>query len=543
MATVWRAYDLVLNRAVAVKMPIAELADDTSLTDAVLTEARAAARLSHPHLAAVHDYGEDSNGDGPQPYVVMELVEGHTLAARVAEDGPLDWTEAVTIGAQIADALTAVHDAGLVHRDVKPGNIMLAAAGPKLVDFGVAAPTGRSPADAAGRIWGTPGYLPPEQLLHGHAVPAGDVFALGVLLYECLAGRPPWQATGIDALLTEQRRVPVPALPQPTGLPPEIEPLYRRCLSATASERPAASEVARVLRQAIPAGASLRPAATTTPDAPATRPHRHRYSRRVLAMVVAPAAVLAGAIGAQLSAPPADETAQAGPMSGGQAVITAACAADYSSQRHADGSFAARLVMSHTGTQPLPRWSTQFTVPEGHRVTGVTGADWSQRANQVTVTGGRALAPGTAAGLSLKGTFDRTDGTAPSGFTLNGVECERAVTRVRSSSTPTALTAANRDRPPTRTQTRAPRTKEPATPDTATPASPSAMPTTSEPPTGSPSPPASPPQPSVEPSSEPSATTDEPSTSPTGTAAPDPSPSSHDGLPSPDRTAAATSSV
>lgn len=161
MAEVWRAHDRVLRRTVAVKVMSRELAAEAA-PEQMRQEALHSARLCHPHIAGVYDYGETVENGTRLPFLVMEYVDGPTLAGRLAE-GPLSWPEAVRICAEVADALAAAHEAGLVHRDIKPSNIMLAPAGVKVVDFGVAARTGHQAADAAGRVWGTPGYLPPEQ--------------------------------------------------------------------------------------------------------------------------------------------------------------------------------------------------------------------------------------------------------------------------------------------------------------------------------------------------------------------------------------------
>lgn len=176
MAVVWLAHDQVLRRMVRVKVQSAGISVDTP-EDAAHQEAIIAAKLCHPHIAAVHDYGETLHHGRRQPFLVMEFVDGPALAARLADVGALPWHEAAVVCAQVADALAAAHDNALVHRDIKPSNIMLAASGVKVVDFNVAA-AGDGVADAAGRIWGTPGYLAAEQLKRGPVLPTGDLFAL-----------------------------------------------------------------------------------------------------------------------------------------------------------------------------------------------------------------------------------------------------------------------------------------------------------------------------------------------------------------------------
>ncbi|MCO8277671.1 protein kinase [Actinoplanes sp. TRM 88003] len=526
MAAVWQAQDLVLHRRVAVKVLAPGLTGDADLTRAVLEEARAAARLSHPRLAGVHDYGETTDGDRRQPFVVMEFIDGTTVADHLAAGGAMPWAEALAACAQVADALTAAHRAGLVHRDVKPGNVMLTPDGVKLVDFGLAVAVGQLPVDPSGRLWGTARYLPPEQLRRERAVPAGDVYALGLLLFECLAGNPAWPADGIDALLAQRRRTPEPILPAPDGLPAAVDDLYRWCLRADPADRPSAAEVARLLHAAAPAGASS-PATTGSlraevPAVPPTRPRPpRRFSRRIVAMTVAPAAVLAGTLGANLVTSAGEEAAQAGATSDEQATL---CTANYSSSRRADGSFTAQLQMANTGEAPLTGWSARFTVPDGHHVTRISGLEWKQRADRVTVSADDVLRPGTAATVTVMGTFDRAEDATPTGFSLNGSECARAVTQVRSSDDNTvAPVTAGRDRPratearSSRTRaaaTSSPRTKAPATSSTVPvrPTSPSPLPTSPAPATSRPSGTAPPSAPTGEPPRE---TSGEPTPTPT----------------------------
>src|SRR5262249_51816797 len=218
MSEVWSADDQVLGRTVAVKVLAVPLAADPLLRAATWREARATAQLTHPHITQVYDYGEASvPGGGVVPYLVMELVAGENLADRL-RSGPLPWPEAVRVTAQVADALAAAHRSGIVHRDIKPDNVMLTGSGAKVLDFGIAALAGGSDTDG-GRLVGTPGYAAPERLRLAPAAPAGDVYALGALLYEMLTGHPlvpaqSWQ----DAAAAHRAGVPVPSL-DVLGLP------------------------------------------------------------------------------------------------------------------------------------------------------------------------------------------------------------------------------------------------------------------------------------------------------------------------------------
>jgi eukaryotic-like serine/threonine-protein kinase len=248
MAVVWRAFDLVLGRWVAVKVLSAALAADAHFRESILSEAQAAARVSHPHLAAVYDYGESLNRDGePIPYVVMELLTGRTLTERLAS-GPLPPRAGLRVCAEIASGLATAHAANLVHQDVKPGNVMLTPTGAKLVDFGVAAiagaPDGVAP---GGKIMGTPNYVSPERLIGGAVVPATDVYGLGLLIFRVLTGQLPWPA-GKPRLATRAEPDPLPAM---DGVPPAIGELYERCLAMNPDDRPTAREAATILAGAV----------------------------------------------------------------------------------------------------------------------------------------------------------------------------------------------------------------------------------------------------------------------------------------------------
>jgi serine/threonine-protein kinase len=243
MSQVWRAEDAVLGRPVAVKVLTAALATDPTLRGATWTEARSAARLAHPHVTQVYDYGETALPDGSVlPYLVMELVDGQSLADRL-RSGPLPWPQAVTMAAEVASALAAAHRIGVVHRDVKPGNVLLTRTGVKVCDFGIAALAGGQPAADGGRLVGTPAYAAPERLRSGPATPAIDVYALGVLLYEALTGHPPIAVTTWpQAATAHQSGAPVTP-PEVAGLPSQVRRLCLACLSPDPAARPTAEEL------------------------------------------------------------------------------------------------------------------------------------------------------------------------------------------------------------------------------------------------------------------------------------------------------------
>ncbi|PRY31413.1 serine/threonine-protein kinase [Pseudosporangium ferrugineum] len=284
MAVVRRARDEVLGRDVAIKLLAGRHAGDATSRSRIRDEARAAATLSHPHIAQVYDYGEAEEQGRRVPYVVMELIRGITLQQRAAS-GVLYPPEICRIGAQVASALAAAHALGLVHRDIKPANVMVTRDGVKVVDFGLAATAG--PGEPGEELLGTPAYLAPERLTGATVLPASDVYALGVLLYRLLAGESPWAVDSTTQMLTAhvtEEPCPLPPLP---GVAPEIVALVERCLHKDPAARPTAAEAARVL-------AGERTGTTQVLPAPPV-PEADRPRRRWLLVAAAAAVLLAGA--------------------------------------------------------------------------------------------------------------------------------------------------------------------------------------------------------------------------------------------------------
>jgi len=243
-AEVWQARDEQLGRDVAIKLLHRHLVPDERSRERFAGEARAVAALSHPGIVGIHDIvvSEDLAA------IVLELVEGEPLCDRIAEDGALSPIAAAGIAAQIADALQSAHDRGLVHRDVKPANVLLSADGrARLVDFGIARALdepGRS-MTMPGTIMGTLRYMAPEQLSGQPASAASDVYGLGAILYEMLAGRPPYEAATPAGLVADQR-VGAPALPRTD---PDLSTLARLALDRSLDRRPrSAGSVSVLLR-------------------------------------------------------------------------------------------------------------------------------------------------------------------------------------------------------------------------------------------------------------------------------------------------------
>jgi len=279
-AVVHSGFDRTLKRRVAIKLFSAYRPDGTAPHVDVLREARAAAALNHPNVARVYDYGEATEGSERIPFLIMEFLEGDTLADRLAADGALEWSRAAAICADTATALAAAHARDLVHRDVKPRNVMLTPAGVKVLDFGIATAAGQNSFDTHGRLWGTPASLAPEQLRGEPTFPAADVYALGLLLFECLTGARAWPGTSVGEVLAARHASPTPRLPAIPGLPREIVRLYEACTADDPARRPSAAAVADTLRRAAGLAPAVRPAAVLTRTVPAvprqrTRP-RHR---------------------------------------------------------------------------------------------------------------------------------------------------------------------------------------------------------------------------------------------------------------------------
>src|SRR6266542_2584998 len=217
MGQVWRANDEILGRPVAVKLLRSEYAEDPEFVDRFRAEARRTAALSHPGIASVFDYGEtgDTDAEGTTAYLVMELVEGEPLSVLLAREGRLSAAHTLNVLAQSALALDSAHQAGVVHRDVKPSNLLLRRDGVvKVTDFGIAHAADEAPRTEAGMVVGTAAYLSPEQVACRPATPASDVYALGVVAYECLAGRRPFTGEHPIALALAHRRSAPPPLPE-----------------------------------------------------------------------------------------------------------------------------------------------------------------------------------------------------------------------------------------------------------------------------------------------------------------------------------------
>ncbi|MEV4618552.1 serine/threonine-protein kinase [Asanoa sp. NPDC049573] len=467
MSVVWRGYDEVLGRQVAVKVLAPSLAADRVFRQRIRTEAQAAARLSHPHITNVYDYGESRGA----PYVVMELVDGVPLAAVTT---PMPWADAVAICTEIASALAAAHARGVVHRDVTPSNVMLTAVGAKVLDFGISAVVGEREVGPDGSLLGTPAYIAPERLDGGQVSAAADVYGLGLLLYRCLAGRLPWPGRSSTELLRSHLYAEPAPLPEIDGMPPAVAALCMRCLAKAPDERPTSSEVVEALAAAggyvprpvspAPAPGALVTGGTTilprteepTTDAArgfvpaagiasAARPSVRDLlaGRRRLVLSAAALVVALGASG-MLAA-----TRDGGPTIGTSTVLAApasvapappSCEVRYALRRDSGRAFDADLTVVNAGKAPVTDWSLAFTFPGDQKLTGAASAKVEQQGSTVVVrpAGGSGAVPaGGAKGMRLTGSYARSN-AFPVEFRLDGEFCTPRLSTATAATAPTS---------------------------------------------------------------------------------------------------------
>ena len=275
MATLWRAVDEQLDREVAVKLLRPQFGADPGFTARFKQEARSAGQLAHPNIVSVYDYGTDP--DDAAQFIVMQLVDGEDLAAILRERGRLSINDAVRVAAEVASALEAAHRRGIVHRDVKPGNILITDGdrSVKVTDFGIARAVSEASMTVTGTTLGSVHYFSPEQARGDNVTGASDVYSLGIVLYEMLTGRRPFE--GDSAAGVALRRLNEDALPPSAigvTLPPGLEAILMRALAREREDRyPDAGAFAEALRtwqrdpDAIPSPGRRPAAAAATPRA------------------------------------------------------------------------------------------------------------------------------------------------------------------------------------------------------------------------------------------------------------------------------------
>ncbi len=253
MGEVWKATDRLLEREVAVKLLKQEYADDHVFRSRFEAEARHAAALIHPNIASVLDFGEQPSDDGSgvsRPFLVMELVPGKPLSELLQGGQPVPPDRAATLVAQAADAIAAAHALDIVHRDIKPANLLVTPDGTvKITDFGIARAADGAALTQTGQLVGTPHYMSPEQAEGRPATRASDIYALGVVLYECLAGRRPF--LGDTPVTTALAHLRDPAPPLPDDIPAQLRAVVDKALAKDPSDRfSSGAEMAAALRGA-----------------------------------------------------------------------------------------------------------------------------------------------------------------------------------------------------------------------------------------------------------------------------------------------------
>ena len=260
MATIYHAMDTQLGREVAVKVLRPEYLRDPDFSSRFRQEAQNAASLSHPNVVTVYDYGEDPSG----PYIVMEYVDGEDLATILRNNGPLPPTQTARIGAAVAKALAAAHARGIVHRDVKPGNVLIGRDGRvKVVDFGIARAIAEAQMTLPGTTLGSVHYFSPEQARGEPATSASDIYSLGIVLYEMLTGKRPWEGDSAAAVALARLSGPIPdpTLARPST-PADLALVVRTALALDPDDRYAtATALAEALEATLPPGSAAAAAA------------------------------------------------------------------------------------------------------------------------------------------------------------------------------------------------------------------------------------------------------------------------------------------
>jgi eukaryotic-like serine/threonine-protein kinase len=368
MSSVYKAKDRLLERFVALKVLHPHFGDDGEYVERFRREARAVAQLSHPHIVTVIDRGED---DGQQ-YIVFEYVDGENLKQFLERTGPLPVRRAVELVLEVAEGLSFAHDHGLVHRDVKPQNVLLTPDGDaKVTDFGIARSLDvERGVTQTGTVLGTSNYLSPEQANGQPSTPATDVYSLGVVLYELLTGEVPFPGENFVAVAMKHVNEPPPDLVERRpDVPLRLAALVDRALAKDPADRFQSMErVARELRQTLVELGEADTERTFITPSPVLRqspPHRTRAVRprwplyAALALLVAAAAIVAGVLGLRGS-----HGSAGGHASGGGTAVSLHATTNYDpSGGHADSH--ADTAGSATDGDPGSYWYTQiYATPE-----------------------------------------------------------------------------------------------------------------------------------------------------------------------------------
>ncbi len=389
MGVVWQARDERLDRTIAIKaLVLDDAADDEAAQQAVrraVREGRLAARLRHPHAITVHDVVEH---DG-KPCLVMEFLPSKSLAALIAERGPLPPQYVADIGRQVASALVAAHVEGIVHRDVTPGNVLITADGTaKLADFGISRALGEGTVTDRGFIAGTPAFLAPEVAGGADAVFASDVFSLGATMYAAVEGAPPFERDENPFALLQKVARGVVRPPQQAGA---LTSVLVRTLRPDPAARPMMDEVHDALT-AVAAGKPAPPPREPT----LLLPGRRKPSRRVVVAGVSGAALVAVGVLIGSLINNTDTTTAAGPGPS-VALSTSAppsssptpvpdCTADYRVTNSWPNGYQVEVTVRDGAGRGLTGWTVSWQLPDGHAINNLWNGTLARDGSTVTVT-------------------------------------------------------------------------------------------------------------------------------------------------------------
>ena len=384
MGVVWRAKDERLDRVVAVKELLLDAAADAEraaeATARAMREGRIAGRLEHPNAIAVYDVVEH---DG-RPCLVMEYLRSQSLGAVIAARGTLPADEVATVGVQLADALAAAHAAGVVHRDIKPDNVLLTADGTaKITDFGVSRAAGDATVTATGFMAGTPAFIAPEVALGEEADARSDVFSLGATLYAALEGTPPF---GLDENAIAMLHTVAAGEVRPPRRAGPLAGLVMWLLRREPAERPSM----RGVHDALSAAIKGQPLPEYHPTPPTlVLPPRRRVSRRTVVAGVAAAGLVAAGValgllfgdepGATGAAPPATRTTTSVPAK-------PACVARFAITNSWQQGYQAEVTVRNDGPRQVTGWTVHWTMPDGHELNNLWNGVPSVKGRAITVT-------------------------------------------------------------------------------------------------------------------------------------------------------------